>query len=102
LDASLPIALRRIALNSFKTFGVAVYARPQGRPGGELQHVFQRAPGFHVIDHVFYHSDADTQDLVPAWGIEAVTRAYLKIIDSVNQMEIKERAAANAPAEPSR
>jgi hypothetical protein len=51
---------------------------------------------------VFYHSDADTPDLVPAWGIEAVTRAYLKIIDSVTQMEIKERVAANAPAEPSR
>ena len=59
-------------------------------------------PGFHVIDHVFYHSDADTQDLVPAWGIEAVTRAYLKIIDSVNKMEITELVAANAPAEPSR
>ena len=40
-----------------------------------------------------YHSDADTADLVPAWGIEAVTRAYLKIIDSVNRMEIGELLA---------
>jgi hypothetical protein len=51
---------------------------------------------------VFYHSDADTPDLVPAWGIEAVTRADLKIIDSVNKMEIKELVAANTPGEPSR
>ena len=95
-------ALRRVALNSFRTFGVAVYARPEGRPGGELQHVYKRAPSLHVIDHVFYHSDADTQDLVPAWGIEAVTRAYLKIIDSVNKMEIKELVAANPAGEPAR
>jgi hypothetical protein len=35
-----------------------------------------RAPSFHVIDHIFHHSDADTLDLVPAFGIEAVARAY--------------------------
>jgi hypothetical protein len=95
-------ALRRVVLSSMRTFGVAVYARPEGRPGGELQHVYKSAPSFHVIDHVFYHSDADTADLVPAWGIEAVTRAYLKIIDSVNKMEIKELVAANAAGEPGR
>jgi hypothetical protein len=95
-------ALRRVVLGSFKTFGVSVYARPEGRPGGELQHIFKQAPSFHVIDHIFYHSDADTEDLVPAWGIEAVTRAYLKIIDSVNRMEIKDLVAANATGEPSR
>jgi hypothetical protein len=39
---------------------------------------------------------------VPAWGIEAVTRAYLKIIDSVNKMEIKELVAANPAGEPAR
>jgi hypothetical protein len=49
-----------------------------------------------VIDHIFYHSDADTADLVPAYGIEAVTRAYLKIIDGVNRMEIKDLAASAA------
>jgi hypothetical protein len=86
-------ALRRVVLQSFRTFGVAVYARPEGRPGGELQHIFTQAPSFHVIDHIFYHTDADTEDLVPAWGIEAVTRAYLKVIDSVNRMEKSELVA---------
>lgn len=85
-------ALRKLALQSFKTFGVAVYARPEGRPGGELQHIYTQAPSFHVIDHVFYHSDIDTADLVPAYGIEAVARAYLKIIDGVNRMEITDLA----------
>jgi hypothetical protein len=91
--------LRRLVLSSFDTFGVAVYARPEGRPGGELQHIYRQAPSFHVIDHIFYHSDADTEELVPASGIEAVTRAYLKIIDGVNRMEIKDlRAVAAASA----
>jgi hypothetical protein len=89
-------ALRSLVLSSFKSFGVAVYARPEGRPGGELQHIFRQAPSFHVIDHIFYHSDADTAELVPAAGIEAVTRAYLKIIDGVNRMEIKDLVAQNA------
>ena len=93
-------ALRGLVLRSFKTFGVAVYARPEGRPGGELQHVYRQAPSFHVIDHIFYHSDADTEDLVPASGIEAVTRAYLKIIDSVNMMEISDLVAANPTQSP--
>jgi hypothetical protein len=39
---------------------------------------------------------------VPAWGIEAVTRAYLKIIDSANKMEIRELIAENAKGDPSR
>jgi hypothetical protein len=30
------------------------------------------------------HSDQDTIDWVPAAGLEAVTRAYAKIIDQVN------------------
>jgi hypothetical protein len=88
-------ALRRVVLSSMKEFGVAVYARPEGRPGGELQHIYTRAPSFHVIDHIFYHSDADTVDLVPAWGIEAVARAYLKIIDTANKMEISELSATS-------
>ena len=94
--------LRRIVLSSMKEFGVAVYARPEGRPGGELQHIYKSAPSFHVIDHIFYHSDADTVDLVPAWGIEAVTRAYLKIIDTANKMEISELAAPHTTGESSR
>jgi Peptidase family M28 len=91
--------LRRVVLSSMKEFGVAVYARPEGRPGGELQHIYTRAPSFHVIDHIFYHSDADTVDLVPAWGIEAVARAYLKVIDTANRMEISELSASRTTGE---
>ena len=53
-----------------------------------------KAPSVHIIDHVIYHTTLDTADLVPAWGIEAATRAFLKIIDNVNTMTKEEIAAA--------
>jgi hypothetical protein len=46
-----------------------------------------KAPSFHIIDHVIYHTTLDTADLVPAWGLEDATRAFLKIIDNVNTMK---------------
>ena len=81
-------ALKRIATDSFKEFGVSVYALPETSPGGELSALFDKAPSFHIIDHVIYHTTLDTSSLVPAWGLEAATRAYLKIIDGVNALSL--------------
>jgi hypothetical protein len=81
-------ALKSLVTGTFKDFGVSVYAQPERRPGGELSQVFDKAPSFHIIDHVIYHTTLDTPALVPAWGMEAATRAFLKIIDGVNKMEI--------------
>ena len=50
--------------------------------------VFDKAPSFHIIDHIIDYTTLDTAALVPAWGMEAVTRSFLKIIDGVNRMEI--------------
>jgi hypothetical protein len=80
--------LKRLVTNSFKEFGVSVYAEPERRPGGELSQVFDKAPSFHIIDHVIYHTTIDTAALVPAWGMEDATRAFLKIIDGVNKMSL--------------
>jgi Peptidase family M28 len=81
-------ALKRLVTGSFKEFGVSVYAEPERRPGGELSQVFDKAPSFHIIDHVIYHTTIDTAALVPAWGMEDATRAFLKIIDGVNKMSL--------------
>jgi hypothetical protein len=81
-------ALKRLVTGSFKEFGVSVYALPEQRPGGELSQLFDKAPSFHIIDHVIYHTTIDTAQLVPAWGMEAATRAFLKIIDGVNKMSL--------------
>ena len=81
-------ALKRLVTGSFKEFGVSVYTLPEQRPGGELSQLFDKAPSFHIIDHVIYHTTIDTSQLVPAWGMEAATRAFLKIIDGVNKMSL--------------
>jgi hypothetical protein len=79
-------ALKALVSSTFREFGVSVYAVPERRPGGELSQIFEKAPSFHIIDHVIYHTTLDTSKLVPAWGIEAATRAFLKIIDGANAM----------------
>jgi hypothetical protein len=87
-------ALRALVRRTFLEFGVATYRKSEVSPGGELSQIYMKAPSFHIIDHVIYHTTLDTADLVPAWGIEAATRAFLKIIDNVNTMTKEEIAAA--------
>ena len=50
--------------------------------------VFTDAPSFHSIDHAFYHTDLDTAAIVPEAGIEAAVRAFAKIIDEVNNVDL--------------
>jgi hypothetical protein len=87
-------ALRALVRRTFREFGVATYHKSEVSPGGELSQIHMKAPSFHIIDHVIYHTTLDTADLVPAWGLEDATRAFLKIIDNVNKMTKPEIAAA--------
>jgi hypothetical protein len=87
-------ALRTLVRRTFREFGVATYHKSEVSPGGELSQIYMKASSFHIIDHVIYHTTLDTADLVPAWGLEDATRAFLKIIDSVNKMTKQEIAAA--------
>ena len=88
-------ALRTLVRNSFREFGVATYHKSEVSPGGELSQIHMKAPSFHIIDHVIYHTTLDTADLVPAWGLEDATRAFLKIIDGANRMTKPDIAAAS-------
>ena len=48
------------------------------------------APGIEVIEsNEFYHSDMD-DNAVPAVGLEGIARAYAKIIDDVNQLDLSQ------------
>lgn len=83
-------ALAPIIAQALAAFGVSTYAELDSAPLGEIQRFFKFAPGFQTIrDPVFYHSDADTPDIVPAAGLEAITRAYAKIIDDTNRLDLK-------------
>jgi hypothetical protein len=86
--------LKAIVARSFKTFGIAIYSRPEARPGGELGVVYTDAPSVHIIDHAIYHTDLDTPALVPEPGLEAAVRSFARIIDDVNQLDL---AAVKAP-----
>jgi hypothetical protein len=88
--------LKAIVASSFKTFGVAIYSRPEARPGGELGVVYTDAPSVHIIDHTFYHTDLDTAAIVPEAGLEGAVRAFAKIIDDVNTVDLADLKAARA------
>jgi hypothetical protein len=80
--------LKTIVMKDFKDYGMALYSRPEARPGGELGIFFQDAPSFHIIDHTVYHTDLDTLSAVPAAGLEQSAHVFAKIIDDVNKVEM--------------
>jgi len=82
--------LKVIVAKTFKDYGIALYSRPEARPGGELGVVYTDAPSFHIIDHTVYHTDMDTLRAVPAYGLEQSARAFLKIIDEVNKLDLSQ------------
>ena len=92
--------LKAIVASSFKTFGIAIYSRPETRPGGELGVVYTDAPSVHIIDHAIYHTDLDRAELVPEPGLEAAVRAFAKIIDEVNKADMAALRVARASDQP--
>jgi len=90
--ASRP-ALGKIASDAFREFGVTMWAQPSPNPpAGDLGGFSQFLPGVSASsDRFFYfHTDGNTPETVPWTGLEAVTRAYAKIIDQVNKIDLKD------------
>lgn len=92
--------LNNLITNTLRDYGVSVYAQPERRPGGELHYVYDKAPSFHIIEHVIYHSTIDTLAMIPASGITAVGRSYASIIDQVNKMSLTELRPTQVSAAP--
>ena len=80
--------LKTVVMKNFKDYGMALFSRPEPRPGGELGQVFTDAPSFHIIDQIVYHTDMDTLNAVPAAGLEQSAHVFAKIIDDVNKIEM--------------
>jgi len=97
--------LQRIAVEAFHEFGVPLWAEPSARPpAGDLGRFYWFLPGVvaQSNDFIYMHTSADTPDNVLWTGLEAVTRAYAKIIDEVNTLALKDlqtpaSADPNAP-----
>ncbi len=71
--------------DTLRDFGVSIYTGMNPKPK-----LTRQAPGFHIIDHVIYHTTLDIPELVPAEGLQRSTRAFLSIIDQVNTMSLEE------------
>jgi hypothetical protein len=83
--------LAALVLNAYKTFGVTVYDEMEPNASGDMGHVARDVPSVQMIESpAWYHTDYDTPDVVPASGLEAVARAYAKIIDQANKLERRE------------
>jgi hypothetical protein len=49
------------------------------------------APSFQVIDTgLYWHSDYETPEIIPAPGLANITRAFAKIVTDVNRVDIKD------------
>lgn len=91
--------LGAIAVNAFKEFGVATRLEPNPEPpAGDLGYwadrggpdLWRYVPGVATSDFFHYfHTDKETPETVPWTGLEATARAYARIIDEVNKLELK-------------
>lgn len=83
--------LEDIVINAYAAFGVPTYETPSRTPAGEIGRIYQLAPAIQLIDTgLYWHSDHETSAIIPATGLEATTRAYAKIIDGVNGLDLKD------------
>ncbi len=83
--------LASMTLNSWKEFGVTIYDDMELQASGDMMHVQMDAPSVQLIESpIFYHTDFDRPDIVPVPGLEAVARAYAKLIDQVNKVDRRE------------
>ena len=77
-----------LVLDAYRTFGVSVWDKMEDRAAGEMGIVARDLPSIQIIrSPEIKHTDQDTADWVPEVGLEAVARAYAKIIDRVNELD---------------
>ncbi len=92
--------LQELALRVFAEFGVTTYREPSGQkpPGGELGFFYHITPGLTTEGQLHYfHTNMDIPENVPWTGLEATTRAYAKIIDEVNKIDLAELKRPREP-----
>jgi hypothetical protein len=93
-------ALLDIALGSFARFNVGLTADMDTGASGEIGQVARDAPSMQVITSPeVKHTEEDSEEWVPAAGLEQVGRAYAKIIDEINRLPRRELwPATSSPA----
>ena len=82
--------LEKIAVSAFKQFGATIDLYPSPTPpASDMSSFYRFLPGLDFSEyHSYFHTDSETPQTVPWTGLEAVTRAYAKIIDEVNKLPL--------------
>ena len=89
-----------VVLDAYQTFGVTVWDHMENRAAGEMGVVARDLPSIQIIrSPEIKHTDADTPEWIPEAGLEAVARAYAKIIDRVNQLDRSELLRGESAAD---
>ncbi|MDX1384641.1 MAG: M28 family peptidase [Thermoanaerobaculia bacterium] len=84
-------ALLDLVLDAYRTFGVSIAGPMHPSASGEIGQIDEEAPSVQLIRSPEHkHTDLDIPELVPSAGLEAVTRAFAKIIDGVNTLSLEE------------
>ena len=91
--------LNAIAVAAFREFGVSTYLEPNPQPpAGDLGRLYRFVPGVATSDfYHYFHTDLETPETVPWTGLEASTRAYARIVDGVNKLDL---SVLRRPEEP--
>ncbi len=80
-----------IVLGAYRTFGVSIVGEMHPSASGEIGQIDEEAPSIQLIRSPEHkHTDLDVSTLIPSVGLEAVARAYAKIIDGVNGLSLAE------------
>jgi len=77
--------LEKIFKRRLKENGVSIYNYMTDKPK-----LTDKAPGFHIIDHVIYHTTFDIPELVPAEGMKRATKAFIGMIEDVNELSLED------------
>jgi hypothetical protein len=82
--------LSAIVVKDFALFGVPTEIRPRDVAGDMRPFQYEAPSVFLMNKGPYYHSSMDTVDIVLASGLEAATRAFAKILDDVNQLDLRD------------
>lgn len=88
-----------IALKSFARFDVGLTADMDTGASGEIGSVARDVPSLQVITSPEpKHTEQDTEEWVPAAGLEQVGRAYARIIDETSKLSRRDLQPPDSPA----
>ncbi|HJO05021.1 MAG TPA: M28 family peptidase [Acidobacteriota bacterium] len=96
--------LGAIAVSAFHEFGVSTYLEPNAEPpAGDLgwrsgPELWRFVPGIATSEfYHYFHTDLETPETVLWTGLEASTRAYARIVDEVNKLELSDLQRPEEP-----